>query len=64
MIKQERIARRGLDLLLKTRSVYYMSYTAEDGRAIRFEVPISAGAGIVSADGGGVETAGPEVGKR
>jgi hypothetical protein len=60
----ENCTARGLDLRLKTRSVYYMSYTTEDGRVLRFEVPVSAGTGIVSADGGGVETAGPEVGKR
>ncbi len=55
---------RDLDLLLKTRNVYYLSYTAEGGRVKRFEVPASAGTVIVSADGVGVETAGSEVGKR
>jgi hypothetical protein len=55
---------RGLDLLLKTRSVYYLSYTTDDGRVIRFEMPVSDGIAVMSTDGGGVETAGPEVGKR
>jgi hypothetical protein len=55
---------RGLDLRLKTRTTYYLSYRTDDGRITRFEMPRAEGTEIISTDAGAAETGGSEVGRR
>lgn len=60
----EHCTANGLNLRLKTRSTFYLSYRTDDGRMTSFQMPRSAGTEIVSSDAGGAGTVGTEVGRR